>query len=191
MPAGEELIVDFFANDTILSIILIFVLNAIFLSVCLLRTGRIPINMFLLTTFITTGLFIERGLLPIEFALVYIIIASGSIAFLYRKQFSMGATGYQGIMLTYMVFFASVIGFQVLAELTSETFRSQLPIAAPPENCGANLVTFVFCGFNILQGLFVIFSFSSSIGIINTILFVPFGIFGMMYLADWVRGRGG
>lgn len=184
----------FLSNQNVLSLIIALVINLGWLgTIIIIGKGKksIPVKLFLLNFFIWLGLFINAGMTDILYAMIYIITVAGLITYIYAKQFAEGQATYQKIFISYMVFFASVTFFEGLALATSPVISADIP-AVTDIKCDLGLIVIdglLRCGWGYLSLFFSFFTFSSSIGIINTILVVPFIIFVVLFILDWVRGR--
>jgi hypothetical protein len=188
----------FFSNQNVLSIITILIINISWVAMLFAKKKQIPTKLFLLMNFIWLGIFINAGMLDTSFAMVYIIIVSGLITYLYQKEFATGVGGYQKLILTYVIFLSSVVLFEGLGIATSETLNASLN--APTFACSIssvdflgislpNIFTLFSCAWSGINIFISFFSFTSSIGIINTFIIVPFLLMLILYLIDWIRGR--
>jgi len=184
----------FFSNQNVLSLVIALAINLGWLgTIIVIGKGKriIPVKLFLLNFFVWLGLFINAGMTDAVYAMVYIITVAGLITYLYTKQFAEGQATYQKIFMSYIVFFASITAFEGMALATSPVISADLPTVSNIE-CDLGYIVIdglLKCGWSYLSLFFTLFSFSSSIGIINTILVVPFVFFVVLYILDWVRGR--
>ena len=194
-----DIITTIFTNNDFLAFLTILLIMVTWLGVTVIankRKGtRIPSKLFILVTFLWVGMFITQGLLSPSYAVLIIVALSGLITYFYNQIFFGQLGSEDKVFMSYLVFFISMIFFQVgiiATPVISGTFNSQ---SIEPCGLGGNFLTYIFdlgsCAIRYLTVFINISSLSSSFAIINTIIVIPFVYFLVKYIFDWLRGRGG
>jgi hypothetical protein len=126
----------------------------------------------------------------INYVILPIIIVSGLITYLYSKTYSEGVAESNKILLSYTVFFVSMLFLESLAGITFFTMGLN-PKQFPPTCSMGYLIIdgLLWCAWNYITIFFNFFNITSTITIINTILFIPFIIFLAKIILDLLRGR--
>lgn len=149
-----------------------------------------PIFLALANFFMLFTLFVAVGVMNSVFAYVLIFICSGILTKIVSDMF-LGNFGESKIMLSYLVFLGSSLFFVNYANFTSTVFSGNIP-AITTIACNLGLVIIdglLNCAYQYLNYFLYIMFFSSSIGIVNVVLIVPFLYFMVKFIADWLRGR--
>jgi len=181
------------SNDDVLSIIIALVINLgwLYYSIYGRRHTKssIPTKLFLLNLFIWLGLFINAGMMSPIYAMIFIIIVSGLITYLYINQFAHGAVGSQKIMLSYIVFFVAMSFFQGLILITADTAVVNIPkFEGIVCEAGVLGTGYIQCAGAYLGQFLELLKTNRELATIYTILLVPFIFFIAQYLFNWLRG---
>jgi hypothetical protein len=194
-PAPDPFTTIFSNNYTLLIIASIMFSSTVIFVGAARKIKKIPMELFILNFVMFLGFFIQVvGGTNTDILIIMILGVAGLGTFLANKMF-LGTHGEDKIFLSYLIFFGLAFFFINFTALSTNLFIGSVP-SPTTQKCDVtwlNILTVgLICAFNMLYTIISpIFSFGSSLGIINIILVTPFGYFIGKYIIDWLRGRGG
>ena len=185
-----DIFTDFVANTDVMALMIALIFNAGALAMIAFKKRKMPVRFFALSVFFTIGLFVNQSLLSTIYIFAYCAFASVLMTVLYRKTFlSESSADKENIMMSYIVFFAILLFTQSL--VGSEILRGALDLKPPVISTGLTFIDkFLIFAYNSFATLYALFSFSTTLGILNSVLLIPFVIFLITYLITKSRGGG-
>jgi len=161
-----------------------------------LKKGKSPIYIIMLMFVLNMMIYVAHANVNPVFAMILLTMPiSAMVTYMMNINF-LGTFGSENkIFMSYIIFYSTNFFLLSFINLSTNLFYSPISSqSASSFTSGCSLGFFVVdgiinCAFNIINRFLALFSFSTSVGIINVVLLIPFAYFMLKYVADYIRGK--